>query len=76
MSGLPGVHFELDIARDGMWPTVWSWTVRREERDERGWPVIGSYATRSGDTFTKDRARRKALRARRSMETDDVRVEW
>jgi hypothetical protein len=72
----PGVHHRVEIERTGIWPTAWSWAVYREEVDAAGYYVSGSYAMRRGAAFTKDRARRKALRARRSMEQDDVRVEW
>lgn len=75
MSGDSGVHFEVELEHDGIWPTRWTWTVRREERDELG-AIPGTFSVRFGDALTKDRARRKALRARRSMEADDVRVEW
>jgi hypothetical protein len=60
------VNYEIEITRGGMWPTVWKWSVRTV------YPA--PYASRYGDAITKDRARRKALKAKRSMERDDVRV--
>jgi len=58
-------RYEIEIRKNGMWPTRWSWAVRRRD---------GDYGFRLGQAFTKDRARRKALKAKRSMEVDDVKV--
>jgi hypothetical protein len=61
------VRWEVTIERRGMWPTRWCWAVWRK--------APGDYRFRMGDAFTKDRARRKAIKAKVSMERDDVRVE-
>ena len=66
----PELTWEIEIKRDGViWPFVWSWRVVRRE----GRPSYGT-SVRSGDSLTKDRARRKALKAKRSMQDDDVTV--
>jgi hypothetical protein len=59
-------RWEVTIERDGLWPTPWRWRVWAKGP--------GDYRLRSGETFTKDRARRKAMKAKLSMERDDVRV--
>jgi hypothetical protein len=59
-------RWEVKIERNGIWPTPWCWEV---------WCKDGvNYRLRRGETFTKDRARRKAMKAKVSMERDDVRV--
>jgi hypothetical protein len=57
-----------EITRDGMWPTKWRWNVQRHRRH----PF--ELDSRGGEALTKERARRKAIRARLSMERDDVRI--
>jgi hypothetical protein len=71
-----GTHFEIKIERNGMWPFYWRWSVMRDEIDERGQSTPSAFAFRFGEATTKDRARRKALKVRRSLEEDDVRVVW
>lgn len=60
------VRWEIDIRRDGMWPTVWTWKVWRKDGIH--------YSLRTGDAMTKNRARREAVKAKLSMERDDVTV--
>jgi hypothetical protein len=62
------VEWRVEIKHDGIWPKKWDWMVIRQETDP--------YHTdlRTGDAFTKDGARRAALKAKRSMEDEDVRV--
>ena len=62
------VEWEIEITRNGIWPTPWRWQVVRRQRSPYDFTV------RSGDAFTKDRARKKALKAKRSIENDDVKV--
>lgn len=61
--------FKIVIEHDGVWPTKWRWVVRRSFASPDG------YASRSGYTFTKDRALKAALKAKRSIENDDVILE-
>lgn len=65
--------YEINIKHNGMWPFTWSWdVVQRRPR-----PIVAEFiAMRSGDALTKDRARRKALKAKASMETEDVTVTY
>lgn len=60
--------FEIKIEHDGMWPTKWSWVVTKRGNS------LGDFACRSGEALTKDRARRKAIEAKLSMENEDVKV--
>jgi hypothetical protein len=65
------IEYRIEITRDGMWPTPWHWrTVKRE--NDYAQPYV--YESRVGSAFTKDRARRKALAAQRSMDCDDVSI--
>ena len=59
--------FKIEITHDGMWPLTWSWKLRRS------YP----WAFRCGDALTKDRALRRALEAKRSVQTvaEDVTLE-
>lgn len=66
MSETGEVSWEVEITHDGWWPFKWSWTVERRIGYDVKW--------RRGDALTKDRARRKALAAKRSMQEDDVTV--
>jgi hypothetical protein len=59
-------RWEVTIERSGEWPTPWRWAVWRKG--------TGPYGLRMGRAITKDRARRKAIKARLSMERDDVTV--
>jgi hypothetical protein len=59
------VTYEVEIENMGDWIGRWRWTVV-----QRG----DGYKIRMGRAMTKDRARRKALRAKRRMEVDDVTV--
>jgi hypothetical protein len=61
------VRWEVEIEKNGPWPTRWCWRVWRK-------PPTGSYGLRSGYAFTKNRAHREAARAKLSMERDDVRL--
>lgn len=62
------VEWEIEIKHDGIWPTPWMWHVSGTRRSP--W----DYNSRFGFATTKDRARRKAIKAKRSMETEDVKV--
>jgi hypothetical protein len=62
------VTWETRITRNGSWPTPWRWEVWRKQHD----PI--DVKLRTGYAVSKDRARRKALRAKLSMERDDVQV--
>ena len=67
-STVPDVEWEIEVTRNGVWPAIWRWKVGRHQRNPY------DYDVRFGETFSKDRARRKALKAKRSMEEDDVKV--
>ncbi len=54
----------VQIRHDGMWPFRWAWSV-----------TLGP-TYRRGDALTKERARRKAVEAVRSIREDDVEVQW
>src|SRR3978361_1784303 len=64
--GAPDVSWEVSITKDGIWPTTWRWEVRRKQENPY------DYKYRFGTSLTKDRARRKALKVKRSIEDDDV----
>jgi hypothetical protein len=64
----PQVEWQVEIKKNGFWPLRWSWVVHRRQVN----PYNSS--CRIGESFTKDCARRKALKVKRSMEDDDVRV--
>ncbi len=55
----------IEIKKDGMWPVRWTWYVWGD-----------NYDLRMGFAVTKDQARRKAIKAKHSMEIDDVDVGW
>jgi hypothetical protein len=66
--GIEPTTWEIEITRDGMWPFVWEWQT---------WKRWGyKQDLRVGSAMTKERARKKALAAKRSMENDDVRVTY
>jgi len=59
------VGWETTVEHDGMWPFPWSWRViKRGDRT----------ALRSGGAISRERAQRKAIRARLSMEREDLRI--
>lgn len=70
----PSAEWEIEITHDGMWPFRWRWHVTRILRYV-GPPHYES-SHRHGDSLTKDRARREALKAKRSIEEDDVLVRY
>ena len=60
-------EFEMEIEHDGMWPTTWSWKVT-------SWHPEHGLLLRMGSAISKDRAIRKAIRAKHSIDRDDTRV--
>lgn len=60
--------FKIEIEHDGgLWPARWSWRVVRWQN--------AHIQLRSGFAMTKDRALKAALKAKRSIENDDVILE-
>lgn len=60
------IRWEIEIRRSGTWPTVWRWSVYCWD---------GNHSSiRTGDAITKNRARREAIKAKLSIERDDVTV--
>jgi hypothetical protein len=62
-------HWEITITRrDGFWPCKWEWSVEYNNHDLSNW----QFFRRRGATFTKNRASKKVVKARTSIEIDDL----
>jgi hypothetical protein len=57
--------WKVEITHDGVWPTKWRWSVLRKS----------DCAIRVGESFTKQGAERAVVKARLSIEREDVRIE-